>query len=176
MSQSTTSEQDTELETVRSIMKGVRTAMFTTIADDGSMHSHPMTTQESQFDGDAWFIAGQDSETVRNLTARPPVNVAYAGGSSWLSLAGTATVLTDQEQAAVRKKELWNTFTEAWFPGGQDDPSVVVVKVEGDSAQYWDSPGRVAMTAAMLTAKVTGQPPTSGDSQAMDLPDSGSNA
>jgi len=70
---------DESLDTVRSIMKDVRTCMFVTTADDGSLHSAPMTTQEAEFDGDAWFIASDHSETVRNLTARPHVNIAFAG-------------------------------------------------------------------------------------------------
>jgi general stress protein 26 len=153
------------LDTIRSIMKDVRTCMFVTTAGDGSLHAAPMTTQEAEFDGDAWFIAGNRSETVQNLTAQPQVNVSYAGSSSWLSLAGTATVVDDAE----RKAELWNTFTEAWFPEGQDDPSVVVVKVSGESAQYWDSPGRLAMTLDMVKARVTGNPPKSGDTGTVDL-------
>ncbi len=153
------------LDTVRSIMKDVRTCMFVTTADDGSLHAAPMTTQEAEFDGDAWFIAGDRSETVRNLTSRPGVNVSYSGTSSWLSLAGTAAVVDDP----AKKQELWNTFTEAWFPDGQDDPSVVVVKVSGQSAQYWDSPGRVAMTLDMVKARVTGNPPKSGDTGTVDL-------
>jgi len=153
------------LDTVRSIMKDVRTCMFVTIADDGSLHAAPMTTQEAEFDGDAWFIAGDRSETVRNLTNRPGVNVSFAGSNSWLSLAGTAAAVDDP----AKKKELWNTFTEAWFPDGQDDPSVVVVKVSGESAQYWDSPGRVAMTLDMVKARLTGNPPKSGDTGTVDL-------
>jgi general stress protein 26 len=153
------------LDTVRSIMKDVRTCMFVTAASDGSLHAAPMTTQEAEFDGDAWFIASNDSETVRNLTARPHVNVSYAGPSSWLSLTGSATVVADGE----KKKELWNTFTEAWFPEGQEDPSIVVVKVDGGSAQYWESPGRLAMTLDMVKARVTGNPPKSGDTGTVDL-------
>jgi general stress protein 26 len=83
----------------------------------------------------------------------------YAGSSSWLSLTGSAAVVDDAE----KKKELWNTFIEARFPDGQDDPSVVVVKVDGGSAQYWESPGRLAMTLDMVKARVTGNPPKSGD-------------
>jgi general stress protein 26 len=64
---------------------------------------------------------------------------------------------------------LWNPLYEAWFPDGQDDPSVVVVKVTGESAQYWDSPGRVAMTLDMVKARFTGNPPKSGDSGTVDL-------
>src|SRR5690242_13130257 len=95
------------LETVRSIMQDVRTCMLVTTASDGSLHSAPMTTQEAEFDGDAWFIAGRGSETVRNLTGQPRVNVAYADSNHWLSLSGSARVVDD----AAKKRELWNTFT-----------------------------------------------------------------
>lgn len=160
-----TSDHDDQLSTVRSIMKDVRTCMFVTSADTGDLHAAPMTTQEAEFDGDAWFIAKADSETVRNLTSRPHVNVSYSGSTSWVSLAGTASVVDD----VAKKKDLWNTFTEAWFPEGQDDPSVVVVKVSGDSAQYWDSPGRLAMTLSMVKARVSGTAPRAGDSDTVDL-------
>ena len=153
------------LDTVLSIMKDVRTCMFVTTADDGTLHAAPMTTQEAEFDGDAWFLAGSDSETVRNLRSQPRVNVSYAGPAAWLSLSGTASVVDDAE----KKKELWNGFTEAWFPEGENDPSVVVVKVSGESAHYWDSPGRLAMALDMAKARVTGRPPKSGDSGTVDL-------
>lgn len=154
-----------QLETIRGIVTDVRTAMFVTVADDGALHAAPMTTQEAEFDGDAWFIASSSSETVRNLSARPSVNVSYAGSTAWVSLSGSAVVVTD----AAKKKELWNTFTEAWFPAGESDPSVVVVKVSGDSAEYWDSPGRVAMTMSMIKARITGDSPDAGESHSVEL-------
>lgn len=160
-----TERDDDRLGTIRSIMKDVRTCMFVTVAADGALHAAPMSTQEAEFDGDAWFIASSRSETVRNLTGRPLVNVSYAGSSAWLSLTGAASVVED----SAKKRELWNTFTEAWFPEGVHDPSVVVVKVSGTSAQYWDSPGRLAMTLDMVKARVSGQPPKSGDSATVDL-------
>ena len=160
-----TTQHDDQLRTVRSIMKDIRTCMFVTSAEGGDLHAAPMTTQEAEFDGDAWFIAQSESETVRNLSARPHVNVSYSGSTSWVSVAGTAAVVDD----AAKKKELWNTFTEAWFPDGQDDPSVVVVKVSGDSAQYWDSPGRVAMTMSMVKARVSGSTPQAGESATVEL-------
>jgi general stress protein 26 len=159
------SDSSDNLDTIRSIMKDVRTCMFVTTTAEGSLHASPMTTQEAEFDGDAWFIASTDSNTVRNLRVHPQVNVAYSGTSSWLSLSGSATVV----DARGKKKELWNTFVEAWFPEGQDDPSIVVVKVSGESAHYWESPGRVAMTLDMVKARVTGSTPKSSDSGTVDL-------
>jgi general stress protein 26 len=158
-------EENEQIGTVRSIVKDVRTCMFTTTDADGALHAAPMTTQDTEFDGDAWFIAGADSETVRNLTARSQVSVAYAGSSAWVSLSGTAAVVDDP----AKKKELWNTFTEAWFPDGEDDPKVVTVKVSGQSAQYWESPGRLATTMSMVKARVTGDTPDAGTSDTVDL-------
>ncbi len=154
-----------QLATIRSIMKGVRTAMLTTVDSDGSLHSHPMTTQQAQFDGECWFIASDQSDTVRQLTASAQVNLAYSSSSEWLSVAGTAKVVRDQ----AKKKELWNTFTEAWFTRGDTDPSVILIHVTAESAQYWDSPGRVATMVSMIKAAVTRSEPEAGDSASVDL-------
>lgn len=158
-------DRSEHVEKVRSIMKGVRTCMLTTVAADGTLHAHPMTTQEAEFDGDAWFVLGATSETATNARERPRVNVSYAGDSGWVSLAGTAEVSSDP----ARKKELWNRFVEAWFPQGQDDPDVQVLRVRAESAQYWESPGTVTMAVSMLTSSVTKNPPRTGESETVDL-------
>ncbi|MEO6957310.1 MAG: pyridoxamine 5'-phosphate oxidase family protein [Antricoccus sp.] len=154
-----------QLETIQKIMKGERTCMITTINAEGALHSHPMTTQEAQFDGNCWFIMSQKSGTSANVEANPQVNVAYAGGSSWLSLAGTAQIVRDQ----AKKKELWNTFTESWFTDGAEDPDVVLLHVETTSAQYWDSPGKAVTMVSMLKAKITGDTPSAGESDTVQL-------
>ena len=154
-----------DLTTVRAIMEDVRTCMVTTTTDTGALHSHPMTTQEAQFDGDAWFILSRSSETARNAAAHPHVNVSYSGTSSWLSLTGTAELVDD----VPKLKELWNPFVEAWFPEGAEDPDVTLLKVSGEEAHYWDSPGRVAMMVSMLRSSVTKDPPSTGESATVDL-------
>lgn len=156
---------DDQMTTVRTIMSSVRTCMLTTISGTGNLHSAPMTTQEAEYDGVSWFIAGRTSETVENLVARPEVNLAYSDASSWLSLSGTATVVDDD----AKKDELWSTFTEAWFPNGKDDPEICVIKVTGSSAQYWESPGRVMTMASMIKARVTGSTPDAGESATVDI-------
>lgn len=154
-----------QLQTIRSIMKDVRVCMLTTVTPDGELHSHPMTTQEAEFDGDCWFITSDDSSAASHIAASPRVNIAYAGPSSWLSLAGTAAVVRDPN----KKKELWNTFDESWFPDGENDPSVVLLHVDVASAQFWDSPGRLAAMVSMVKAKVTGDQPGAGKSDSVDL-------
>ncbi len=160
----TDSQQDQQ-EKVRDLVKSTRVAMLTSIGPDGALISKPMATQDVEFDGDVWFIAERASETVRNITANPRVNVSYAGRSSWVSLSGTASVVDDQARLA----ELWNTFTDAWMEGGPDNPNNVLVKVDADTAEYWDSPGsKVTQLVNLVKAKTTGKR-FEGDNERVDL-------
>ena len=56
-------------------------------------------------------------------------------------------------------------------PVGKDDPSIVIIKVSGNSAPYWESPGRVLTSASALKARATGLTPDSGESASVDLSD-----
>ncbi|QYH37122.1 pyridoxamine 5'-phosphate oxidase [Salinibacterium sp. M195] len=154
-----------QLDTIRSIMKSTRIAMLTTVEAGGALHSHPMTVQEASFDGDCWFLASENADAVQQLQAHPHVNVSYSGSAQWLSLAGTAEIVRDQ----AKKTELWNTFTDVWFDGGETDPSVVLIHVKADSAQYWESPGKVAILVGALAAKVSGGEPQTGSSESVTV-------
>lgn len=157
---------DEQTRKVHDLIKKTRLAMLTSSDADGRLVSKPMATQDVEFDGDVWFIAERDSEKVRNITARPQVNVAYAGNSSWVSLSGTATVVNDR----AKLEELWNTFTDAWMEGGPENPDNVLIKVDASSAEYWDSPGsKVTQVLNLVKAKVTGER-FEGDNERVDLP------
>jgi general stress protein 26 len=152
--------------TVSEIARKVRTAMFTTTTPDGSLHSRPMATQEADFDGSAWFFVARDSELVAEIARNPQVNVGYAGSGSWLSLSGPAELVDDP----ARKRELWNEFTAAWFPDGPDDPGVALVRVDGESAEYWETPGgKPRALLAMARARLTGSTPDPGHNETLDL-------
>ena len=47
---------------------------------------------------------------------------------------------------------------QAWLPQGPEDPSIVLIKFNGHSAEYLDTPaGRVASVIGFVRAKVTGE-------------------
>lgn len=77
----------------------------------------------------------------------------------------TAEVVRDQ----VKKSELCGSFTDVWFEGGETDPSVVVIHVRADTAQYWESPGKVATLVGVVAAKVTGDEPNTGSSTSVSV-------
>jgi general stress protein 26 len=156
---------DEQQDKVRSLIKDTKIAMLTSVAPDGRLVSKPMATQDVEFDGDVYFIAERSSEKVANITANPRVNVAYSSSSSWVSLAGHASVVDDQ----AKLRELWDTFTDAWMEGGPENPNNILIKVDADSAEYWDSPGsKVTQLANLVKAKVTGKR-FEGDNDKVDL-------
>lgn len=156
-----------QIEKLGELMKDIRFAMMTTVEPDGTLRSRPMATQQVEFDGDLWFFAEHDAPWLAHVAASPQVNVGVGSGGTWVSLTGTATVVDD----VAKKKELWNSGVEAWLPQGPEDPSVVLVKVDGDTAEYWDSPGnRLATALSFVKAKTIGGKPDTGEKDVVDLP------
>jgi general stress protein 26 len=151
---------------VAELIKGERFAFLTTVMKDGRLASRPMTLQEVEFDGDLWFFVERDSSTVRHVTDSPQVNVGVGSGGTWVSLSGDAVVVDD----VARKRELWNSGVEAWFPQGPDDDSVALLRVQADSAEYWDTPGgRLATLFSFVKAKATGERIEAGENEKVDL-------
>ncbi len=160
------SAQSSDVTKVAELAKDIRIGMLTTVDADGHFISRPMAQQDVEFDGDLWFFAERDSRKVRHIAASPEVNVTLTSNDTWISLCGTASVVEDRAKA----KELWNTWVEAWMPQGPEDPSVVLIKVTADSAEYWDTPGgRIASVISFVKAKVTGEPYDGGENERVSL-------
>lgn len=153
-------------EKVRELVKDTRIAMLTTVDASGRLVSRPMGVQDVEFDGDLWFFADESSAKVGEIAHDAHVNVSYSSGSSWLSVSGKASLVRDRE----RIHDLWNPVAGAWFPEGPDTPSVVLVRVEADSAEYWDSPGgRLATAISLVKAKLTGRRYDGGENATVEL-------
>lgn len=151
---------------VADLAKGIRIGMLTTVDADGHFISRPMAQQEVEFDGDLWFFAERDSRKVAQIALNPHVGVTLTSNDSWISLDGEAEVVEDKAKA----KELWNTWVEAWMPQGPDDASVVLIKVTGHSAEYWDTPGgRIASVISFVKSKVTGERYDGGENEKVSL-------
>ena len=158
-------EHTDDVAKLAELTKDIRIAMLTTVDEHGSFTARPMAQQQVEPDGSLWFFAERDAHVVTHITANPHVGVALSSGDSWVSINGTATVVDD----LAKKRELWNTVVEAWLPQGAEDPNVVLIRVQSESAEYWDTPGgRVASALAFAKTKITGERP-SGHSESVEL-------
>ena len=146
------------IEKLRELMKDVKFCMLTTITADGSLRSRPMTLQQSETDGDLWFFMEEHSPLADEIEQNPKVNVSFANGDSFVSVSGKACMRDDPS----KKKQLWQPAYKMWFPQGLDDPDLVLLKIDAESAEYWDTPGtNVVYLFGMLKTLVTGKPPES---------------
>lgn len=138
------------------LIHDVKVAMMTTAEPDGSLHSRPMATQETAFDGDLWFFTSINSAKVGEVRQNQHVNLSYADpdDNQYVSVTGRAEVVRDRGKA----EQLWNPIHRAWFPKGLDDPELALLRVTVEKAEYWDSPSSamvqlVGFVKAMASGK-----------------------
>jgi general stress protein 26 len=140
---------------IAELAKGIHIAMMTTVATDGTMSSRPMAVQDKPFDGTLWFLTRSTSEKIGQLEEDQHVNLTFAepSDSKYLTLKGWASA--SQDRAKI--KELWNPMYKAWFPKGEDDPEIAVLKVHVTDGDYWQaSSSKIVMMAKYAFAAATG--------------------
>jgi general stress protein 26 len=137
------------------LIKDVRICMLTTAGPDGSFDSRPMATQETDFDGTVYFLTRQESGKVQEMEDDTHVSLIYADPSNhnYVTAKGRAQISHDK----AKIHELWNPMFKAWFPDGEDDPSIAVIKVEVEEANYWEaSSSKLVFGIKYLARAITG--------------------
>lgn len=156
-------------EKVKQMIAEARICMLTTMTSDGRHVSRPMALQDVEFDGDLWFFAYADSDLVEQIAGSPQVNVAFSDSEqhNWVSVAGAAERVDDRAKAA----ELWNPMLKAWFPDGLDTPTLTLVKVHAETAEYWAAAhsSKVVTLLGYAKAAVTGKTPDAGENETVRL-------
>ena len=134
------------------LMNDMPIAMFTTFGPEGP-RSIPMARQEVEPGAELWFITARDTAHVRARATEPQVALTFSARDAWVAMTGRARVVDDLEKL----KDLWNTFAEAWLPGGPEDPNAVLLHVDVEKAEWWDTPGgKVASLISFAKTKLTG--------------------
>ena len=145
--------EDADRDKLVELLQGMPIAMFTTFGDGGP-RSVPMARQEVEPDAEMWFITARDTAHVADLESHPEVVLTFSGRDAWVSVHGRATLVDDRDKL----EELWNTFAEAWLPGGPEDPNAALIRVDVERGEYWDTPGgKVASLLSFAKTKLTGE-------------------
>jgi len=121
------------------LISDLHIAMLTTATADGSLRSRPMATQQVDLiDGVLWFFSASDSPKADEILHQKAVNLAYMSVDKqrYVSVSGEAHVVRDK----TKTRQLWKPAAKAWFPGGVEDPNLVLLRVDVVSAEYWDAP------------------------------------
>lgn len=153
--------QEESINKLKELIEDIDFAMLTTFSNN-KLRSRPMSTQQVEFDGDLWFFTGDNTNKVEEIEKDNRVNVSYAKPESntFISVSGTATLVKDR----AKIEELWNPIYKAWFPEGLDDPTLALLKITVEEAEYWDSPSSTfVQIAGFIKALATGQQADGGD-------------
>jgi general stress protein 26 len=149
------------IEKLKTLINDIDFAMMTTI-NDGHLRSRPMSTQEYEGDETLWFFTSDETHKVDEIEADNRVNLGYSrpDDNVYVSISGRAAVIKDRQ----KMEELWNPILKAWFPEGLDDPTLCLLKVTIEEAEYWDSPNsKLVQLAGFVKAIVTGKPAEGGE-------------
>jgi len=156
-----------ELAHVAEVLDGARIAILTTQSARSHLVSRPLALVQRDFDGSVWFFTQDPSPKVDDVRSHPQVNVAVDSKGGYLSLSGKAEIVKDP--ATI--DELWTASAEAWFDQGRQDPTVALLHVDVETAEYWtsDEPRAVTLLKYAKAAVTGGHPKNVGDNGTVAL-------
>ena len=152
---------------LKELLEGIDFCMLTTL-DRGHLRSRPMSTQQVEFDGDLWFFTSDTTHKVEEINKDGRVNVAYSqpDENRYVSVSGNAEVVKDR----AKIEELWNPIHRAWFPEGLDDPTLCLLKIKIEQAEYWDAPSsKIVQIFGFVKALATGTEASYGENEKISL-------
>ena len=129
---------------LRRLTKDIKFCMLTTVDETDVLRCRPMTIQQMEVNGDIWMLIGRNTGVAAAVARNDYVNASFANncGDVAVSVYGRAKLLVDRKKV----EELWEPIHQIRFPYGPDDPNLLLLKIEVESAEHWDSLRRVLWT------------------------------
>jgi general stress protein 26 len=158
-------DDPSDLTKLREMIGRAKVGMLTTFDREAGPRSRPLQSLQVDDDACIWFFTSGTSpkvDEIRHEDGRVCISYADPDRQDYLSVTGTARVVRDR----AKMQELWTPWVKVWFPKGLDDPDLVLLSVEIENAEYWDSPGsRVARLYGMVKALATGDKDAIGENR-----------
>ena len=116
------------------IMKSFDTAMVTLRESNGALRARHARLAHVGEHGEIWLAVMSDDGELPELAHDPRVAITVQDGVKFASLSGRAQVVRSPGRAV----ELWQDAWRAWFPEGPHDARLVLLRIRGEAAEYWD--------------------------------------
>ncbi len=158
-------ENLTHLEAIKKIKElseSAKVCMFCTELETLPINSRPMSLQETDEEGNLWFISSDDSNKNFEIKDDRRVQLFFMNNSDYqyLSVFGEATIYKDKTTI----EDKWSPMAKAWFEEGKDDPKVSIIRVEPKDTYYWDTKvGKLVSLFNFVSAAVTGNTTDNSD-------------
>ena len=128
---------DKEMAEFLQVLREFRCAMLATHSLDGEVRARPMVVASIDDDHAMWLMSDIHSEKVEELTRDARVSLTLQKDSTFASVSGKAEVVRDR----AKVQALWSEPWRVWFPQGPDDAGIVLLRVQPEHGEYWDSSG-----------------------------------
>lgn len=141
---------------IKVLVKASDICMFTTSLTQLPLNARPMSSQDTDDDGNIWFFSDRTSDKNIEIQKDNRVQLFYVNNSGYeyLSVYGTAEISTDKQKI----EEYWSTMVKAWFPEGKDDPALTLIKVKPEDAYYWDTKNnKLVSLIKIMSSVITGK-------------------
>ncbi len=124
------------IDKFRELIKDVNICMFTTLDEHHDLSSRPMYTSQVDEEGNVWFFTNEFSEKINEVSKDNLVHLIYSHPvkNIYVDVKGTCRVIIDKK----KMEELWDPILKHWFPFEMDDPKLCLVKVETETAHFWN--------------------------------------
>jgi general stress protein 26 len=152
------SSAEGEREKVWSLIKDIKVALMVTRNSDGALHARPMVASQKAFDGNLWFLSREGAPKLGEILNDSNVLLAYSDPhkQDYVSVSGTAAIVRDRASIEAH----WSEGARVWFPKGPGEGDICLIKVDVQSAEYWDAPSAAWVYAyGYVKARLTGTPP-----------------
>jgi general stress protein 26 len=157
-----------EIDRVWDIIEKVGVAMLTT-QFPGGLRARPVEPRPDRGGGVIWILTDVRSGKDEEVAAAPDIGLVFidAGDKAYLSITGRAEIMRDTAKAAA----IWKSTDQIWWPGGPDDATLRLLRVEPRTAELWDGPSSSIVAAfEFAKARLTGAKPDLGENRKVTVP------
>jgi general stress protein 26 len=153
--------KDEALDFVWNTVEKIRTGMLTAFSGHRP-RGRPMTAVPRREHNAIYFFADTAAHAEADIRRDPRAVLSFSDprDQTYLSMTGRVALVPDRDLM----QELWGLGADVYFPGGPDDPGVVLIAFEPEEAEYWDSPSNpLVLAVRFVQAKIAKERPDLGD-------------
>jgi general stress protein 26 len=100
-------------------------------------HTRPMTAMLDESRRSMWFFTVKDNAMVGQLTEGHRAVATFTARDHDLFATIHGTLLVESNPAMIDR--LWSSRVAAWYDGGREDPDIVLLRLDPDRAEIWES-------------------------------------
>lgn len=150
------------IKKLKELSESAKFCMFCTDLETLPITARPMGLQETDAQGNMWFISSDASNKNFEIKENNRVQLFFMnnGSSEYLSVYGKAFIYKDKSTI----EEQWSPIANAWFEEGKEDPKVSIIRVTPDETYYWDTKaGKLVSFLSFAAAAITGKTTDNSD-------------